>query len=53
MNRYLASVAAAGVVAGLGLGADLKSGPQPGQSVPVFNPLNVTGPDAGEKRCPV
>lgn len=53
MMRYLASVATVGLVAGLGLGADLTSGLAPGKSVPVFNPLNVTGPDAGEKRCPV
>ena len=31
---------------------DLKSGPQVGTSVPgPFNPLNVNGSDAGQKRC--
>lgn len=53
MTRYLVSAAAVGMIAGLGLGAELKSGLQPGKSVPVFNPLLVTGPDAGQKRCPV
>jgi hypothetical protein len=32
----------------------LKSGPQPGQNVPgPFNPLNVTGKNAGTKTCQV
>ena len=31
--------------------ADVKSGLQPGDSVPVFHPLNVTGQFAGEKQC--
>ncbi len=53
MNRYLYSAAVVGVVAGLGWGAEVKSGLAPGAAVPVFNPLHVTGPDAGEKRCPV
>jgi hypothetical protein len=30
----------------------LKSGPQTGEKIPgPFSPLNVTGEDAGEKRC--
>jgi hypothetical protein len=53
MFRFLVPAAVVGIIAGVGLGAELKSGPQPGKSVPVFNPLNVTGPDAGEKQCPV
>jgi hypothetical protein len=53
MLRYSASLVAAGILAGASMGADLKSGPQPGESVPVFNPLNVTGPWTGEKQCPV
>jgi hypothetical protein len=28
-----------------------KSGPQVGDHVGVFEPLNVTGPFAGDKRC--
>ncbi len=31
----------------------LKSGPQVGAGVPVFEPLNVTGASAGRKQCPV
>jgi hypothetical protein len=31
----------------------LKSGPQVGQYVGVFNPLNITGDNAGEKVCQV
>lgn len=53
MNRTLLSVAVAGLLAGAALGADPKSGPQAGDSVPVFNPLNVTGKSAGQKACPV
>lgn len=53
MNRTLLSAAVAGLLAGAALGADPKSGPQAGDSVPVFNPLNVTGKSAGQKACPV
>lgn len=53
MNRHLLSVAMVGLVAGLSLGAELKSGPQPGDSVSPFNPLNVTGRAAGKKACQV
>ena len=53
MNHTLLSMAVAGLLAGAAVGADLKSGPQAGDSVPVFNPLNVTGKAAGEKTCPV
>jgi hypothetical protein len=44
------------LLAGSVLAADdaLKSGPQVGQTIPgPFNPLNVTGPNAGEKACQV
>jgi len=35
-------------------GEGLKSGPQPGDMVPgPFNPLNVTGDNAGSKACQV
>jgi hypothetical protein len=51
--RFLITAALVGCVAGLGLGADLKSGLQPGDPVPAFNPLNVTGKAAGQKQCPV
>lgn len=53
MHRFLLSAAVAGLLAGAVVGADLKAGLQPGDKVAVFNPLNVTGPDAGEKQCPV
>lgn len=53
MTRYVTSVVAVGMIAGLAAGADLKSGLEPGQSVPVFTPLNITGPKAGEKQCPI
>lgn len=30
----------------------VKSGPKVGDEIPgTFHPLNVTGPDAGQKRC--
>lgn len=53
MNRILLSTAVFGLMAGVALGADLKSGPQAGDSVSVFNPLNVTGKSAGQKACPI
>ena len=32
----------------------LKSGPQPGETIPgAFNPLNINGSAAGQKRCQV
>jgi hypothetical protein len=31
----------------------LKSGPQPGDGVGVYQPLHVTGRFAGQKQCPV
>jgi hypothetical protein len=31
--------------------ADLKSGPQPGQSVSAFNPLHCTGAGEGGRSC--
>jgi hypothetical protein len=35
-------------------GDDLKSGPQVGsKKIPPFNPLNVTGPQAGTRACQV
>jgi hypothetical protein len=53
MNRHLLSVAALGLLAGAVMGADLKSGLQPGDKVSVFNPLNVTGSEAGNKACQI
>lgn len=53
MTRFLVPAVAVGIVAGLALGADVKSGLEPGKSVPTFHPLMVTGSSAGEKQCPV
>jgi hypothetical protein len=53
MNRHLLSVAVAGLLAGVALGADIKPGLKPGDKVSVFNPLNVTGSSAGEKACQI
>jgi hypothetical protein len=53
MHRLLLSAAVVGLMAGVSLGADLKSGPQTGDSVAAFNPLNVTGKAAGKKACQV
>jgi hypothetical protein len=41
------------LLAGSTLAADaLESGPKVGDKIPgAFNPLNVTGEDAGQKRC--
>lgn len=40
---FLASVAGA---------AELKSGPQPGETIPgPFHPLNINGAKAGQKNC--
>jgi hypothetical protein len=51
----LMGVFAATLVASATLAGDaLKSGPQVGQQVPgPFNPLNVTGSQAGKKFCQV
>jgi hypothetical protein len=40
------------ILGGVALAADLKSGPQAGESIPgPFHPLNVNGEDAGKKAC--
>src|SRR5439155_7467510 len=52
MLRNAFAVALIGVLGGALAAADLKSGPQPGDKVPgPFEPLNVTGEDAGRKQC--
>jgi hypothetical protein len=53
MSRVLlSSVFALAVATGLAVAAEMKSGPQKGEKIPgPFNPLNVTGEDAGQKRC--
>ena len=51
------NVFAAAVVAVLGsavVAADLKSGPPTGAKVPgAFHPLNINGPDAGDRKSVV
>jgi len=40
------------LIAGVAFGADLKSGPQPGEKLAgPFHPLNINGEKAGEKNC--
>ncbi len=53
MFRKLSAAAPAVVLAaGLAAAAEIKSGPQPGDTTPgPFTPLNVTGEDAGKKQC--
>ena len=53
MKPFLYTAVAVGLMAAPGLGAELKSGLEPGQAVTPFHPLNVTGPDAGQKACQV
>jgi hypothetical protein len=57
MNHRIAAGVALALVLLMGgaWAADaLKSGPQTGDNIPgAFNPLNVTGDDAGQKRCQV
>jgi hypothetical protein len=51
-RTLLGASAALALLAGSVLAADVKSGPQAGDRIPgAFNPLNVTGDDAGQKRC--
>jgi hypothetical protein len=54
LYRYAAGATlAAALLAGGVIAAEaLESGPQVGKTIPgPFNPLNVTGDDAGQKRC--
>lgn len=50
---YGTSLVAALLVSCAGAAEGLKSGPQPGDSPEPFNPLHVTGKNAGTKNCPV
>ena len=50
-SRVFLGAACVALACGVGLGADVKSGPQPGESVGAFNPLNVTGKYAGQSQC--
>jgi hypothetical protein len=54
MSITAGSVLALALLVGCASAADgLKSGPQVGDGVGVFEPLYLTGPSAGQKRCPV
>jgi hypothetical protein len=50
-HKVLLGAVCAALVCGLGTAADVKSGPEPGKSVPVFHPFNVTGTYAGKTQC--
>jgi hypothetical protein len=53
-QRIVLATSVAALLAGSVVAAEaLKSGPQPGDSPTPFNPLHVTGSDAGTKQCPV
>ncbi|MBY0527361.1 MAG: hypothetical protein K2R98_28455 [Gemmataceae bacterium] len=53
MNARIPTYLAVALLAGSVLAAEpIKSGPKVGDDVPgSFNPLNITGADAGQKRC--
>jgi hypothetical protein len=55
MKKYAFAAALLGLIAtfcGVVAAEKIKSGPQVGTEVPgPFHPLNVTGPDAGQKMC--
>jgi hypothetical protein len=52
MIRNLLAAAVVAVLGGAVVAADIKSGPQAGQTVPgPFHPLNINGEDAGKKAC--
>jgi uncharacterized protein YfiM (DUF2279 family) len=51
-TRLVASAAAALLLTGaMSFAADIKSGPQKGDSPKAFNPLHATGKGAGGKAC--
>jgi hypothetical protein len=52
MRLTVLGVAAGALLVSSVLAAEtVQSGPQPGDNIPVFHPLNVTGQFAGEKQC--
>lgn len=53
MKRFLIAAVAAGVFAGAGVAAEIKSGLAPGEGVTPFHPLNVNGSKGGQKACQV
>lgn len=51
MNRWLTGLLAGALLVGGAVAAELTSGPQPGDKVGPFHPLNITGESAGQKQC--
>jgi hypothetical protein len=52
MIRNLLAAAVVVALGGVVVAADVKSGPQAGETVPgPFHPLNINGEDAGQKAC--
>jgi len=52
MVRKLLAAAVVAVLGGAVFAAEIKSGPQTGETVPgPFHPLNINGEDAGKKAC--
>ncbi len=51
MKARLTVSFAALLLAGVAFAADLKSGPQKGDSPKPFNPEHCTGPNTGSKNC--
>lgn len=49
--RFRMGVGFAVLMVGTALAAEFKSGPQVGDSISPFHPLNVTGESAGKKNC--
>ncbi len=49
--RLTVVFAAALLLTGAAFAANLKSGPQKGESPSVFDPEHCTGPDKGSKSC--
>jgi hypothetical protein len=49
--RFRMGIGLAVLVVSTAWAAEFKSGPQVGDSVSAFHPLNVTGKSAGKKNC--
>ena len=49
--RLRTGIGVAVLLAGTAFAAEFKSGPQVGDSINAFHPLNVTGKSAGKKNC--
>ncbi len=49
--RFRMGIGVAVLMVSTAYAVDLKSGPQVGDSIAAFHPLNVTGKSAGKKNC--